>query len=124
MEEFLFELASEAFDQLCEIGAALLFGAATAVIVHKVYTKVTRSNLPDFVSEAIRKSKCDALKKMIGQIIEIEVKSKQDNIISIAVLEAKYGQNDVAEKNEEIRIESTAGIDDSVPVGMRLKIHV
>ena len=113
MEELILEYG---WDILTGVGAAL-FGAAAVFLVYKVAERITKSNIADIIRQAIHRKKSDIAKKAIGQMVGTYVKEAKPNEITLSVLISDCKELE----GQEIKIESSQGVDPSIQQGMKVK---
>lgn len=113
MEELILEYA---WDILSGVGAAL-FGAAAVFLAYKVSEKITQSNLIDIIRQAIQRKKTDIVKNALGKAVDTYIKEVKPNEITLSVLISECKELE----GQDIKIESSKGVDSSITQGMKVK---
>ena len=109
MEEFLFDLL---------LGA--IFGAGVALVVYKVAEKITDLNLVECIRQAFRKKNEQLLRKAMGTALIAYIKEAKPNEISLSVLQAECKELE----KQEIRLESSKGVETSLKAGMKIQFTI
>lgn len=92
-------------------------GSAVAAVAYTVSVIIKRSNIGDFIKQAIRNAQTDVAKKAIGRVIRVKVKNKTINSVSIETIDKETGNA------FEVEITSSQGVDSSVRVGELLTVN-
>ena len=116
MEELLIEYGGEILEGL----AGLIFGAAAVFLVYKVAERITESNVVELLREAIHKKKTDLAKKAVGKLVGAYIKETKPNEISFSVLLSECKELE----GQDIKIESSAGVDPALKPGMKIKFRI
>lgn len=105
---------------LSALGGALV-GCFSALIictiVCTVYERITRHNLPQLILKALRESKEEKAKKLMAGVIRGSVQSVAPNCITI---DAFLDENETQEEKIRIKLQTTQGVDSSIPIGMSI----
>ena len=94
----------------------VLFGGGLIFVTYTIAQVINKLNLPEIIREALRNSKEEQAKCLIGEAIEAQVKLVQGNTITLEMF-AKAGSS------EKIELQITGtGVDSSVKQGMKVAV--
>ena len=116
MLDIFIDLVLENSDAILEM---IGLGAA-AFLVYKVSERITIDNLPEFFKRALKSKSETIYKKTIGTTLQVIVKEKKEDAISLSVLEA----NDSDLKGKTFTFESSVGVDSSLKKGEKIQLTI
>ncbi|MBQ7704004.1 MAG: hypothetical protein IJT73_01035 [Selenomonadaceae bacterium] len=127
MEELIIAFAGELLSGALDIGGEILeaagemiLGAGAVFLVYKAAEKITDMNLVENIRKAIRKKNEQLFKKALGTTLTAYIKEAKPNEMSLEVLTAECKELE----KQEIRLESTEGVETSLKTGMKIKFSI
>lgn len=93
----------------------LVVGAAIGALTYKVYEKITLSNLPQMIRNALQNSQKDAVKKLLGKRLTAVVKGKDVNVVKLDVFA------EGSSEKVDLTLEGS-GVSDNIRSGMKISV--